>query len=99
MEIIQKISRYIVDTYDLNTLIILETDEDLAKVIEQAYLCVSTGGPSLITNQSAFQSGYYQDMKPDLKKLQEQIKAEILSQMYCKNLITESEYKKACHTQ
>lgn len=99
MNIIQKISRYIVETYDLNTLIILETEEDLANVIEQAYLYVSTGGPSLITNQSAFKSGYYQDMKPDLKKLQEQIKEEIYSQMYIKNLITESEYKKVCHTQ
>lgn len=99
MEIIQKISKYIVDTYELNTLTFLDTEEDLTVIIEKAYSYVSIGGPSLITNQTAFERGYYKDMKPDLKKLQEQIRAEILSQMYCKNLITESEYKKACHTQ
>lgn len=99
MEIIQKISRYIVDTYDVNVLTFIDTKEDLAIVIERAYSHVSIGGPSLITNQSAFERKYYQDMKPDLKKLQEQIRTEILSQMYTKNLITESEYKKACHTQ
>lgn len=99
MEIIQKISKYIVDTYELNTLTFLDTEEDLAIVIERAYSHVSIGGPSLITNQSMFERKYYQDMKPNLKELQEQIRNEILSQMYCKNLITESEYKKACHTQ
>ena len=99
MEIIQKISKYIVDTYELNTLTFLHTEEDLAYIIENAYSYVSIGGPSLITNQSAFERGYYKDMKPDLRKLQEQIRTEILSQMYTKNLITESEYKKACHTQ
>ena len=99
MEIIQKISKYIVDTYDVNVLTFIDTKEDLAIVIERAYSHVSIGGPSLITNQSAFERKYYQDMKPDLKKLQEQIRTEILSQMYTKNLITESEYKKACHTQ
>lgn len=99
MDIIQKISSYIVDTYGLNTLIFLETDRDLAVVIKQAYIDVSIGGPSLITNQSAFKSGYYQSNTPDLAKLQEKIKVEILNQMYNKNLISESEYKKACHIQ
>ena len=99
MSIVYKISDYIVSRYVEHTLQFLDSDKDLAEAIDLAYFYVSGGGPSLITNQSAFKSGYYQDMKPDLKKLQEEIKAEILSQMYTKNLITESEYKKACHTQ
>ena len=99
MDLIKKISNYIVNRYGENVLLFIDSDKDLAEIIDTAYFYVSGGGPSLITNKSAFQSGYYQDMKPDLKKLQEQIKAEIYSQMYSKNLITESEYKKVCHTQ
>ena len=99
MDLIREISRYIIDSYGLNTILVLETDKDLAIAIEQAYLSLSTGGPSLITNTSAFESGYYQDNTPDLAKLQEKIKTEILTQMYNKNLLTESEYKKACHIQ
>ena len=103
MDIIQKIENRIFDKYGCDTLTLIQSDKRLKKAIEDAILDIEwdEGGKNrqLITNKSAFNGVYYQSITVDVAKVQEQIKTELVNQLYTRNIITESEYKKLCHTQ
>ena len=103
MDIIQKIENRIIEKYGYDTLTLLQSDKRLKKAIEDAIFDIEwdEGGKNrqLITNKSAFNGAYYQSITADVVKVQEQIKTELVSQLYTRNIITESEYKEICHTQ
>lgn len=52
----------------------------------------------LITNPGTFTEAYYKDNIPDIAKVRELLKSELANQLYQRNLITESEYKKVWPT-
>ena len=102
MDIIQKIENKIIDKHGYNTLTLVQSEKRLKKAIEDAIFDIEwdEGGKNrqLITNKSAFNGAYYQSITVDVAKVQEQIKSELVNQLYTRNLITESEYRKVCPT-
>lgn len=101
MEIIKKIENKIITEYGRNTLNLIQSETAFTKAIEKAIRDIeSERRPSyqLITNKSAFNSAYYKSITVDVSKVQEQIRKELVHQLYTKNMITESEYKKICPT-
>lgn len=103
MDIIKKIENRIIDQYGRDVLTIIQSDKQLKRVIEKAISDIEWDergrNRQLITNTSAFNAGYYKSITVDVAKVQEQIKGELVNQLYTRNLITESEYKKVCHIQ
>lgn len=103
MDIIKQIENRIIDQYGRDVLTIIQSEKQLKKAIEQAISDINWDERGkkrqLITNPSAFNGAYYQSITVDVAKVQEQIKTELVKQLYTRNLITESEYKKVCPTQ
>ena len=103
MDIIKKIENRIIDQYGRDVLTIILSDKQLKRVIEETISNIEWDergrNRQLITNTSAFNAAYYQSITVDVAKVQEQIKGELVNQLYTRNMITESEYKKVCHIQ
>ncbi len=101
MNITQKIVNKIVSKYNRNALELLQSEKKLKNAIEDAISDIQfeERGISVFTSTSAFNSAYYQSIKVDVQKVQEQIAAEVVNQLYIQNLITEREYKEICRTQ
>ena len=103
MDIIKQIENKIIDAYGRDVLTIIQSEKQLKKAIEQAISDINWdergNKRQLITNPSAFNDAYYQSITVDVAKVQEQIKTELVNQLYTRNLITESEYKMVCPTQ
>lgn len=103
MDIIKKIENRIIAQYGRDVLTIIQSDKQLKKAIETAISDIEWDERGkyrqLITNATAFNNAYYQSINVDIAKVQAQIKKELVNQLYTRNIITESEYKKACPTQ
>ena len=102
MDIIQKIEKKLIDNHGLGVLAIIQSDLQLRKAIEQAISDIEWDergkNRQLITNPSAFNDAYYQSITVDVEKVQDQIKTEVVTQLYTRNLISESEFRKICPT-
>lgn len=102
MDIIQKIEKKLIDNHGLGVLAIIQSDVQLKKAIEQAIFDIEWDergkNRQLITNPSAFNGAYYQSITVDVEKVQDQIKTEVVTQLYTRNLISESEFRKICPT-
>ena len=102
MDIIKTIENRIIDKYGRDVLTIIQSEKQLKKVIENTISDIEWDERGkkrqLITNQSAFNGVYYQSITVDVAKVQKQIKEELVNQLYTRNLITESEYRKVCPT-
>jgi hypothetical protein len=101
METINTFCNTLVDKVGRQAYLLLIDD---AKLHALAELCLKqiederSVPKQLITNPGAFNSAYYQNNTPDLGKVQEELKKTLANQLYIRNLITESEYKKVWPT-
>ena len=101
MNINQRIAIKIVNKYGHDVLELIQSEKKLNNAIENAISDIhfEERGISVFTSTSAFNSAYYQSITVDVEKEHKAIKDEIINQLYIRNIITESEYKKICRTQ
>lgn len=101
MNIIQKIANKLIAAYGRDGVQLMKTDLDFRKAIQKAIDELERERPvriGMIENKSAFNSSYYQSISINVEQAKEQIKEELIKQLYYKNIITEDEYKDLCHT-
>lgn len=101
MDIIRDICNTLIDRVGRKAYLIFTNE---AAFLALAEMCIKkmdeerSVPKQLITNPGAFNSIYYKENTPDMGKVQQALKKELANQLYQRNLITESEFKKVWPT-